>query len=108
MGLVVLLHFAWNPFSFQRPCITPDARQKKLEVLTELLQDFKRGRSEEKPSILLVALTDSLPSRGTAGEAFCCFSTCTCLAHRLRRILMYAFTLRIIGLAANCQITTKR
>lgn len=36
MGLVFLSHFAWNLFSFQCPCITPDACQKKLEVLSEL------------------------------------------------------------------------
>lgn len=45
MGLVFLSHFAWNLFSFQCPCITPDACQKKLEVLSELFRDFKKSRS---------------------------------------------------------------
>lgn len=33
-------HFAWNTFGFQRPCVIPDACQKKFEVLTKLLPDF--------------------------------------------------------------------
>lgn len=81
MGLVFLSHFAWNLFSFQCPCVTPDACQKKFDFLTELLVDFKKRRSENLNP--LCGAGQLFAPREAAGEM--CIPTCPWLAYCLRQ-----------------------
>lgn len=67
--------------SFQCPCVTPDACQKKFDFITELLVDFKKSRSENLNPFCGAGQFFAL--REAAGEM--CIPTCPWLACCLRQ-----------------------
>lgn len=80
MGLVFLPHFCIDSFqlSLSLHHTWQLSGKKKFEVLTELLLDLKKSRSEKKGILILLCGVDQICALGdTTGEM--CICTCTWL-----------------------------